>query len=302
MKTNKKLVILVVIFLSAVLKSTGQTITAPVSNGATTQTKAPNGYGHKTLRSLYFIPQSELTGFNGTVAINSLTFNLLNGRSATHGSIAGTIKIYLQNTTDTSNQKPYTFSDIIAPMTLVYDGEYNIPATNNPFSITNPFSIPFNYTESGLYVAIDYSTPNSLPTTLPAQAATYTANNTLSGSCYSTSSSDTAISNTLTASSFRPELVFSSTNLSANSIQHKTGLNLSPNPASSFVRIENNSLYSLETVELIDLNGRIIKSISPQASTIVEMDISDIQEGIYLVVVKTSHNYMTTKMIVHQKH
>lgn len=295
----KQLIATITIITAFTTQLIGQVITAPISNGATTQTKAPNGYGHKTLRSLYFIPETELSGFSDTVALNSLTFNLLNGRSSVHGSITGNIKIYIENTTDISNQKPVTFSDIITPMTLVYNGEYNIPVSDIPFTIITNFNSPFNYTGNGLYVAIDYLTNNPLPTTPPVQVATYKANNSITGSCLSTSSSDVNISNTLTTSSFRPEMVFNGTNLSIKPTEDNLNVIVTPNPAKYNIKIESFGYFIVSKIELFDSRGRIIREISANSEKNIEIPIYDLSKGTYFLKLYSDSKILNKKVIVY---
>ena len=61
-------------------------------------------------------------------------------------------------------------------------------------------------------------------------------------------------------------------------------INIYPNPAYNFIKIElnSNSLSSPNTIELFRLDGQLVKKVSIEDTTI-EIDISDLTPGIYLL-------------------
>lgn len=292
MKT-KSLILSFSFLFSFVIHS--QSVTAPISNGSTTQTKAPNGFGHKTLRALYYIPQSEINTISNNSTIQSMSFNLINGRDIAYGNLQGTIEVYIQNTTDSTNLKPNIFSDIVNTMTLVYNGFYTIPATNNSISINMPFNSPFVYNGNSLYVAINYFTNDALPIGNPTQVATYKADNSLQNSCFSTSSSTSTISNSLsTVSSFRPEMTFFILPLSNNTFSQNELIAIYPNPSNNIIKILNNSKSKITGISFFDING---KKIMHHESELKNIDISSLMKGLYFVQIDLEMNPVFLKFV-----
>lgn len=59
----------------------------------------------------------------------------------------------------------------------------------------------------------------------------------------------------------------------------KTNIQIYPNPATQYLTVESNYLYVSE-IEIIDLTGKTIKTITQNTSTI---DITDLSQGIYFI-------------------
>ncbi|MBL0013334.1 MAG: T9SS type A sorting domain-containing protein [Flavobacterium sp.] len=72
----------------------------------------------------------------------------------------------------------------------------------------------------------------------------------------------------------------------------KNKMVLFPNPASDYLNIS--SAATIESVVIIDVNGRVIKTIYRDANKI---DVSNLQNGIYFMKVKTNNSYETMKFI-----
>ncbi len=92
------------------------------------------------------------------------------------GSVTGTMKIYLVNTTDVANMRSTTWATLLTTptaMTLVYNGSMTIPASATVYSLT--LTTPFVYTGAGIYVAYEW-TPSTTST-----AATYNCNIDITG-------------------------------------------------------------------------------------------------------------------------
>lgn len=68
-----------------------------------------------------------------------------------------------------------------------------------------------------------------------------------------------------------------------------------PNPASDLVMI--NSSSPLNTIQLLDVNGRIIKVIDANQASEFSIEISDLNSGVYILNIKTE-NGMTSKRFV----
>lgn len=192
-------------------------VTAPSFNGATTGLRAPNGTAsHTTLRAVMIIPASELTGIPASTIITKV--GLLVSSVGGPGPAGGTIQFYLQNTTDLTNLKPTDWATIIAPMTSVYNGAYNLPAVAGPtgdLTLTSSFT----YTGGSLYVAYDY-----LGSTFTTTGWVYSANNLLSGGWRGLADPTTTPPANLTSTSaFRPCCRFTFANPFTNELS-VTGL------------------------------------------------------------------------------
>lgn len=152
-------------------------------------------------RSVWLITAAEAASsglVSGTVpAAIGFHYSVAPGVTAT-----GSLKVYLENTSDTSNTKSSTWASAISGMTLVH----NDPATVLP-DTTDPFDIPFSgsgvssftYTGDGLYVAFDWSWAG--PTVNQAVIACTLA---LPGGI-KTAQSNTSAPTTLTVGNTRPE-------------------------------------------------------------------------------------------------
>jgi hypothetical protein len=176
----------------------GCPITTLVSDGSTSgNERAPNSnflFG----RAVWLITATELAANglpSGTVP------SAIGFRYATAPGVVatGSLKVYLQNTADTTNLKSTTWTTAITGMTLVHtNAATSLPNTTAPFDITFTGGSPFTYTGGGLYVAFDWSWGG--PTTVAAVVACNTA--LVSGLKGAQASSLPA---TIAASNFRPE-------------------------------------------------------------------------------------------------
>lgn len=72
-----------------------------------------------------------------------------------------------------------------------------------------------------------------------------------------------------------------------------------PNPASESVTIQCEGQNGLEQINVFDVNGRMVMSASATGQ-IHRLDISNLQQGIYFVKVRTSDGYMTNKKLIVQ--
>ena len=123
---------------------------------------APQGY-YRFTRTVYIISAAELAAAG---VPNGATFTSLGFRFSLAQKIAtaGSLKIYLQNSTDTVFSKPSmiwsdSVSGIIDNMTLVHNETDTIPAATGPWDITLSNGKAFTYTGGAIYVAFDYQNP-----------------------------------------------------------------------------------------------------------------------------------------------
>jgi len=76
---------------------------------------------------------------------------------------------------------------------------------------------------------------------------------------------------------------------------NKNSLSVFPNPSSSSLRIEmNNSI--IQTIEITDVTGRIVKQFTPNDS-MLQINVSDLSNGVYYVKAVANNQSQTTKLI-----
>ncbi len=174
---------------------------------------------------MYLITATEMTtsGF-GVDAVSSVGWTWNNptfSPSAQSIPTTGTLKIYLQSTTDASYTKGTVFST--AGMTKVYDGTISIPATFAAIILDMPVGGPGTSTFTtiagqGVYVAFEYHTTTSLAT--PTGAPTVDCDASITGSL-GTYQSQTVNGTAMSLSAFRPATRFGS---ATTDILQMTGL------------------------------------------------------------------------------
>lgn len=175
--------------------------TALANNGGTSGNgRAPQAID-RIDRSVWLISATDMAnaGFvNGDVII-SIGFNY---DTASDATASGTFKVYLQNTTATTNAKSTTWSTAITGMTLASNNTITVPATTGTVDFAFSGGTAFTYTGGGLYIATDYQ---NLTGTLPTVANVALCNNTLTGGLLGARTTTTTAPTTLVASAFRPE-------------------------------------------------------------------------------------------------
>lgn len=77
-------------------------------------------------------------------------------------------------------------------------------------------------------------------------------------------------------------------------IEQVEGIKLYPNPASSNIRIEAET--KIEHLQIYSLDGRVVRQLQPK-NTAVNVAISDLNEGMYLIQIRTSNGMTTEKFI-----
>jgi PKD repeat protein len=70
-----------------------------------------------------------------------------------------------------------------------------------------------------------------------------------------------------------------------------------PNPASNLVKVSFNENKS-NFVQVIDLNGKIVKSLNAISTNQIELNVSDLSEGLYIVKLTNATGVTTTKLNV----
>lgn len=90
--------------------------------------------------------------------------------------------------------------------------------------------------------------------------------------------------------------------LSAVDRSQNSDLTIYPNPARDFIRVEHSFGQNPKTfIQLIDLRGQTVKRV-PYSNASVQIDLSDLSPGVYLVVVRDhGGNTLHQKTIVRQR-
>ncbi|MEI7509341.1 MAG: T9SS type A sorting domain-containing protein [Flavobacterium sp.] len=175
---------------------------AALAAQSSSQVRGPQGT-NKYQKSVWLITATELanTGFVANDVLNAIAFNYTVGHNA---PITGTINVYLQNTTATTNTKSNTWTTTITGMTSVYNGAVTLPSAIGQFAI--PFTSNFIYTGGGIFVAFDYQNASNPLATI---SSTLTSNTdmTIGAKVYSSATTNgTTLTNV--ASAHRPVTIF----------------------------------------------------------------------------------------------
>lgn len=70
-----------------------------------------------------------------------------------------------------------------------------------------------------------------------------------------------------------------------------------PNPVDKFITVSNSDNIRYEKVTFTDVNGRIVKSVSPNGLTELEINVSDLNSGVYFLNIYTETGKATKKII-----
>lgn len=68
-----------------------------------------------------------------------------------------------------------------------------------------------------------------------------------------------------------------------------------PNPASDFVIL--NSVSPLNSIQLLDVNGRVLRLLNGNQSTEVSIGISDLNSGVYILNIKTENGMVSKRFV-----
>ena len=205
---------LVATSLSSVFGQLNLQVIAPPGNGATTQSRAPNGTSnHMFMRGCFLVTQAELTSLITGTNVTSFGFSLTTG--VTGAPVTGSMTVYLQNTTDASYLKGTTFATAITGMSTVYNANMTIPVSTGTAVVNLALTPTFTYTGGGIYVAYDWASAGPFS----AGIATYAADNSMSIGGATAASSIAPAPATLGNTSFRPCFIFKAVNSATNDAQ-----------------------------------------------------------------------------------
>ncbi|MFN0275317.1 MAG: MopE-related protein [Chitinophagales bacterium] len=208
----------------------------PNNNASSGNGRAPQG-SRLYINTMYLITPTEMTnsGF-GVDQITSIGWTWLaasvSGGLAQNISTTGTLKVYVQSTTNTVYSKGTTFST--AGMTKIIDGTITIPTTTTNFQLDVPVggtgtSTFTTVSGEGLYIAFEYQTTSTLATPLGAPTISCT-NSTTPTNSLGTYQSQTANGTLMTLSTFRPETRLGNTQVDISQVQDVYTLGEAPIP------------------------------------------------------------------------
>ena len=76
-----------------------------------------------------------------------------------------------------------------------------------------------------------------------------------------------------------------------------TNFSVFPNPANDFVTISNSENISVNSISITDLNGRVVKQNTYSNGTNVQVNISDLSSGVYMMNITSDKGSVTKKII-----
>ncbi|QEC45510.1 T9SS type A sorting domain-containing protein [Pseudobacter ginsenosidimutans] len=127
----------------------------PASTTYSSSLTGPNGTAnHRYLRSHFLLLASEIGLPAGTV-IHSIGFRYAGGSDA---PAAGSIKLYLENSSHLVNARSTLWSTAITGMTNAYTGTFNPPVgVMDEAVVSLELQTPFTYNGGSLYIGYDYT-------------------------------------------------------------------------------------------------------------------------------------------------
>ncbi len=134
-----------------VLPQKTTTMIPPVALSSSENPSGPaSTYKYHRMSTLY--PYNEISLIDG-YQIKYLDFNLAQG---SYKGVSGNLKVYLALTGDQTYNKTNKWTDVIANMTMVYDGNVNIPTSQMFYGVM--LNSPFAYAANkGVYLAFEWT-------------------------------------------------------------------------------------------------------------------------------------------------
>lgn len=169
-----------------------------VISGASTSSAGSGPQGnYRYHRVSYIITPTEMSASGFPLSdIISIGFNI---GTAQNIPVQGSLKVYLQNTSDVTFTKGTSWATIITGMTLASDGTVTLPATTGTYDLLFAGGSPFTYTGGGLYIAYEWQNPVDPLSTAPI----HLCNSSLASSLVRANSA-VSLPETLGFSAFRP--------------------------------------------------------------------------------------------------
>lgn len=76
-----------------------------------------------------------------------------------------------------------------------------------------------------------------------------------------------------------------------------SNFSIAPNPASDYFTISTKNNITVENVQIMDMNGRVVKNIQNSFDNQSNISISDLNTGVYFVKVKSQNGVGTSKIV-----
>ncbi len=178
-----------------------------VANGTSNNGRAPQG-SRLFVNTVYLITPTEMTNsLFGADLVTSVGWEWAPvGASFQNAQTTGTLRVYIQNTTNTTYSKGTNFTNALAGMTKIIDGTITIPAGATPFTVDVPIGGPTTSSFStvagqGVYIAFEYNTTSAIAT--PVGSPTVSCDASLAASL-GTAQSQVSYPTTMGLSAFRP--------------------------------------------------------------------------------------------------
>ncbi len=127
----------------------------PNTGNITNSGSTPQGHQRWT-RTAFVVTSAELAA-TGMSAGQVLTYMKLSQQAAATVGASGTLKVYMENTSDATYLKSATWATLLTGMTTVVNTPFTHPTVTGMYTVN--LSTPFTYTGQSLYIAIEYSNP-----------------------------------------------------------------------------------------------------------------------------------------------
>jgi hypothetical protein len=85
-----------------------------------------------------------------------------------------------------------------------------------------------------------------------------------------------------------------------HSNNEKINYKVYPNPSTGLVKVlSNNTNMEDAEITVLDYQGQIVRNIKNITGRLVEMDLSNLPKGLYLIKIKNNHYWETKKVVIH---
>ena len=76
-----------------------------------------------------------------------------------------------------------------------------------------------------------------------------------------------------------------------------TNFSIYPNPANNFLNLSVKNGLSVNEITMVDINGRTVKTINNAFDSEMEINVSDLTTGVYMLTIKTDEGVATSKFV-----
>ena len=73
---------------------------------------------------------------------------------------------------------------------------------------------------------------------------------------------------------------------------------ISPNPANDFITLSNTDNIIVKSISMTDLNGRVVKQVSYSDASNIQVNVSDLASGMYLMNITSDQGTATKKVVI----